>query len=104
LNLDGIPAFGGWGLDDWRICVRPGRDELRDQPCADDGAWPLRTSPESASGLAYGVGFICATVLLHAIGVGLGLAIGKADQIFGRRIAQIGGGAMALAGVAILLS
>lgn len=60
--------------------------------------------PESTSGLAYGVGFICATMLLHAVGVGLGLVIGKTDQIYGRRIVQIGGGAMALAGVAILMS
>lgn len=60
--------------------------------------------PESTSGLAYGVGFICATILLHAVGVGLGLVIGKTDQIYGRRIVQIGGGAMALAGVAILMS
>lgn len=59
--------------------------------------------PESVSGLVYGVGFICATALLHAIGVSLGLAIGKAGQMYSRRIVQIGGGAMAIAGVAILI-
>ena len=58
--------------------------------------------PESASGLAYGVGFVCATALLHTIGVGLGLAIGQAGKIYSRRIVQIGGGAMAIAGIAIL--
>jgi urease accessory protein len=58
---------------------------------------------ESVSGLAYGVGFICATALLHAIGIGLGLAIGKAGQIYCRRIVQVGGGAMAIAGAAILI-
>lgn len=58
--------------------------------------------PESASGLEYGIGFICATALLHAIGIGPGLAIGYAGQTYSRRIVQLGGGAMALAGVAIL--
>ena len=58
--------------------------------------------PESASGLAYGVGFVCATALLHAIGVGLGLAIGQAGRSYSRRIAQVGGGAMAIAGIAML--
>ena len=58
--------------------------------------------PENASGLEYGIGFIGATALLHAVGVGLGLAIGYAGQIYGRRIVQVGGGAMATAGVAIL--
>jgi urease accessory protein len=58
--------------------------------------------PESASGFEYGVGFVCATALLPTIGVGLGLAIGQAGKIYGRRIVQIGGGAMAIAGLAIL--
>ena len=59
--------------------------------------------PESVSGFAYGVGFICATALLHAIGVGLGLAAGQAGKIYSRRIVQIGGGAMAIAGTAIII-
>jgi urease accessory protein len=58
--------------------------------------------PESTSGLEYGIGFICATALLHAAGIGIGLAIGYAGQIYSRRIVQVGGGAMAIAGVAIL--
>jgi urease accessory protein len=58
--------------------------------------------PETASGLAYGVGFILATALLHAIGIGLGILIGKAGQRYSRTISQIAGGAMALAGIAIL--
>jgi len=58
--------------------------------------------PQGVSGLSYAVGFICATILLHAMGVGLGLAIGKTDRIYSRRIVQIGGGAMAIAGAAIL--
>lgn len=59
--------------------------------------------PESVSGSAYGGGFICATALLHAIGVGLGLAIGTVSPMYSRRIAQIGGGTIAIAGVAILV-
>jgi urease accessory protein len=58
--------------------------------------------PEIASGLAYGVGFILATALLHAIGIGVGILIGKAGQRYSRTISQIAGGAMALAGIAIL--
>jgi urease accessory protein len=58
--------------------------------------------PESVSGLEYGIGFICATALLHAVGIGLGLAIGYAGQIYSRRIVQVGGATMAIAGVAIL--
>lgn len=58
--------------------------------------------PETASGLAYGAGFMVATAVLHVIGIGLGLLIGTAGQTYGRRINQVAGGAMALAGVAIL--
>jgi urease accessory protein len=41
--------------------------------------------PETASGLAYGAGFVAATALLHAAGIGLGLAI--AGKAFARRAA-----------------
>jgi urease accessory protein len=58
--------------------------------------------PESASGLAYGVGFVGASALLHAIGIGAGISIGKAGRRSSRTISQIAGGAMALAGIAIL--
>ena len=58
--------------------------------------------PESASGLAYGVGFVCATALLHAIGVGLGIGIERLGKQYSQTVVQAGGGAMALTGVAIL--
>jgi urease accessory protein len=58
--------------------------------------------PESFSGIAYGVGFVCATALLHGVGIGLGQAVGRVGQSHSRRIIQVGGGAMAVAGVAIL--
>ena len=58
--------------------------------------------PQGVSGLFYGAGFICATTLLHALGVGLGLAIGKTGQVYSRPIVQICGGAIAIAGASIL--
>ncbi|HMF01261.1 MAG TPA: HupE/UreJ family protein [Terriglobia bacterium] len=58
--------------------------------------------PQGVSGLFYGAGFICATKLLHALGVGLGLTIGKTGQVYSRRIVQIGGGVIAIAGASIL--
>lgn len=58
--------------------------------------------PDAASGLAYGAGFILATALLHAVGVGFGLVLGKAAERHGPRLTQGAGGAMAIAGVAIL--
>jgi len=53
--------------------------------------------PETALGLAYGAGFILATALLHAIGIGLGILIGRE-----RRVMQTAGSVIALAGAAIL--
>jgi urease accessory protein len=58
--------------------------------------------PESASGLEYGIGFVLATAMLHASGIGIGLLIGRMSQFYGNRILQAAGSAMALAGVAIL--
>jgi urease accessory protein len=58
--------------------------------------------PNTASGFAYGAGFVLATALLHACGIGLGSGLGTLADHRGRRIAQLAGGAMALAGVAIL--
>jgi urease accessory protein len=53
--------------------------------------------PESASGLAYGAGFILATTLLHAIGIAFGMLIGSE-----RRLTQLAGSAMAMGGIALL--
>lgn len=58
--------------------------------------------PASMSGFSYGLGFVCATLLLHATGVGLGLAVGRTGR--GRRIVQISGAAIFAAGVGFLLS
>jgi urease accessory protein len=58
--------------------------------------------PETMSGLAYGAGFVAATAALHALGIGLGLFIGRTGESFSRRILQVGGSAAALAGAALL--
>lgn len=59
--------------------------------------------PEDASGLAYGIGFVVATALLHAFGVGIGLVLGHAASMRGEKILRLSGCAMSLAGIAILL-
>jgi len=57
--------------------------------------------PENAAGLAYGLGFMFATALLHLAGVGLGFVFAKTDEKDAAFV-RIGGGATALAGFAIL--
>jgi len=54
------------------------------------------------AGALYGVGFVLATALLHAVGIGLGLAVRGLSSVQGKRVFQLSGSAMALAGVAIL--
>lgn len=58
--------------------------------------------PESAGGLAYAAGFVLATGLLHALGIGLGFGTERLSRLSGRRVAQLGGGAMAVVGLAML--
>jgi urease accessory protein len=57
--------------------------------------------PVDASGLTYATGFMLATALLHVAGIGLGLAVGQIGAR-SKLALQAGGGAMALAGVALL--
>jgi len=59
--------------------------------------------PEASSGLAYGVGFIFATASLHAIGIGIGLLLGRAAKIENARILQATGAVISIAGAGILL-
>jgi urease accessory protein len=58
--------------------------------------------PVDASGLEYGVGFMLATALLHVVGIGLGLGVARFGRVYSPRVVQIGGAAMAVAGVGIL--
>jgi urease accessory protein len=55
-----------------------------------------------ASGPACGLGFVMATVLLHAVGIGPGLSIGLLGEGHANRLAQVGGGATAIFGGVIL--
>jgi urease accessory protein len=52
-------------------------------------------APVSASGLGYGLGFIAATILLHATGLGFGVGLKNHGKVF-----RFAGGAVALAGIA----
>lgn len=58
--------------------------------------------PESVAGMAYGLGFMLATAVLHAAGIGLGCLIGWASERRGPIVVRTVGAAAALAGVAIL--
>jgi urease accessory protein len=59
--------------------------------------------PQSASGLAFGAGFVAATALLHGLGIALGLALGTRTGAFGRGALRIGGAATAFAGALLLI-
>ena len=58
--------------------------------------------PADAGGLGYGLGFMLATALLHAAGVGFGFLLGRIAAKQGGRVARAAGGAAALAGLVIL--
>ncbi len=58
--------------------------------------------PAAASGVPYALGCIGATAMLHAVGVGIGLLVGREGGTLSRRLVQGGGGAMALFGLAAL--
>ncbi|EIZ82543.1 HupE/UreJ protein [Methylobacterium sp. GXF4] len=55
--------------------------------------------PETASGLSFGFGFLAATALLHAAGLGLGIAAARLDVA---RAAPALGACVAAAGLALL--
>ena len=57
--------------------------------------------PETASGLAYAVGFIIATAFLHACGIGSGIAI---QRLASPKIVRFAGTAIVLCGGYLLLS
>ncbi len=56
-----------------------------------------------AAALRFGLGFIAATAALHAAGIGLGLGLKRLSARHGGRIAQVAGGAIALAGLSLAL-
>jgi urease accessory protein len=59
-------------------------------------------TPASASGLLYGAGFVAATALLHGLGVGIGLAVGRLEGAFGRNLVRVAGSLAAVSGVVML--
>ena len=58
--------------------------------------------PQNLSGHEYAAGFMLATALLHGTGIALGVMAGRFAAQGGWRVAQVAGGAMTLAGLAIL--
>lgn len=58
--------------------------------------------PEALSGLEYAAGFVLGTSLLHAFGIGIGLASRKLGEAFGAPLLRMTGSVIALAGLAIL--
>jgi urease accessory protein len=59
-------------------------------------------TPDNASGFLYGVGFVTATALLHAAGIGIGLALGRIQGAYGRNLMRVAGSVAAVIGVAML--
>jgi urease accessory protein len=59
-------------------------------------------TPETASGLAYGLGFVVATALLHGFGIGLGIALGRVEGTVGRNLVRVAGSLAAIVGVVML--
>jgi len=58
--------------------------------------------PLAASGLAYGLGFVAATALLHGVGIGAGFGLNKVAGEATRRAARIGGALLSVSGLALL--
>jgi urease accessory protein len=58
--------------------------------------------PMDASGVEYGIGFMLATALLHAIGIGIGFLIGLSSKRLGDNVYRVAGGVASIAGVAFL--
>lgn len=57
---------------------------------------------QDRSGLAYAAGFVAATGLLHAAGIGVAAALARLSGRFGRPLAQVTGAMFALGGAGVL--
>jgi urease accessory protein len=60
--------------------------------------------PATASGLAYGFGFIISTTLLHLAGIGIGLGIDRYQPKLQQLLFRIGGGATVVGAVYVLVA
>ncbi|WP_417307400.1 HupE/UreJ family protein [Devosia sp.] len=58
--------------------------------------------PAGSSGLGYALGFIAATALLHAAGIGAATGVSALAARYGRPLARIAGGLFAVAGAGVL--
>lgn len=58
--------------------------------------------PADAAGFEYALGFVAATALLHAAGIGAAMGVAKLAGRHGRTLAQVAGGVFALGGVGVL--
>ncbi|KQZ31853.1 urease accessory protein [Mesorhizobium sp. Root552] len=58
--------------------------------------------PDSVAGLAYGAGFVVATALLHAAGLGIGLLAASSAGPRGETMVRAAGALTAVAGVAVV--
>ncbi len=54
-------------------------------------------------GLNYGIGFMLATAVLHAVGIGIGFMIGMTAKIHDKAIYRTVGGLASVAGLALLV-
>lgn len=59
--------------------------------------------PLDASGVEYGLGFMLATAILHAVGIGIGFLIGMSSKSLGDNVYRVAGGLASVAGMALLL-
>ncbi len=59
--------------------------------------------PLDVSGVEFGIGFMVATALLHATGIGIGVAIGRSSKTLGDTAYRLAGGLASLTGIALLL-
>ena len=59
--------------------------------------------PQFASGLSYGLGFICATILLHAAGIGFALGAGKLLRAPNALPLRLAGAAIIVSGVMLFI-
>ena len=59
--------------------------------------------PADGTALAYGLGFVAATALLHAVGLGWGFAIMDRKDGLSRAFARMSGGAVVATGVVLMV-
>lgn len=60
--------------------------------------------PVSANSVEYGIGFVVATAMLHAVGIGLGVGVQRIAQRIGPFAIRASGGAIALTGALLFVA